>query len=267
MLERFRATKYANNYEHEGVRFGIYSVLIIVSCGQIKLPTKIFLHLIPVQYLVVSLMIGTILFLVFADDAGYNFFKMLPVNTVTNKVSNILYQVYTGFFILLVILTAIGDIWLYRKNKELMAARNAATKDQQTPLAPEYNLSQKYQLRENYTAMRFILPLDITYMLFIFISNILVIVLRSWEMPMAAFLAHYNFVNSVSVIRHLLVFFTFSPFPSQLMVIYAIISLLLYWRFLHAHEFWRDLQNPKGKIVPLEELGQAYFEQLKHQWN
>lgn len=152
-------------------------------------------------------MVFLVLFFVFMDN-GFDFFKLLPVNTITTKTGNLIYQYCTFFLILLTIFTAIGDIYLYKKNKNLnqqVAFIHPSKYNFYSPKAfhlnspiPSYNLSEKYQLHENYVTMRLIMPLDITFLIFVLISNLSVIVLRNLNLPTSLFLAHYQFLNSVS---------------------------------------------------------------------
>jgi hypothetical protein len=61
-------------------------------------------------------------FMVYADNDN-DFTRLLPVNSLTSKSSNLPVQIFTYFLIAIVILTAISDFFIFRRNKVLKRQR------------------------------------------------------------------------------------------------------------------------------------------------
>ncbi|KAF7632607.1 hypothetical protein Mgra_00007982 [Meloidogyne graminicola] len=177
MLERWRATKLAKNYENEGNYFGI---LIVISVMLISL-----IYLIIYVYIVL-------------DDFNMEWNKMLAYNATVTVRSNIL-TIYQSYFMLFFLaLTALGDYLLLRKNGRLRKMVFITNANQQTQ-SNGYSLAENYQFNENLLAIRFILPLDIAYGLSYSIYFGLVIILRSFQpiIPFSVFLANYNLITII----------------------------------------------------------------------
>ncbi|KAL3118836.1 hypothetical protein niasHT_008183 [Heterodera trifolii] len=164
MAERFRATVFARNYENERFTFGWICVLISWSVSFVYMFCVIFTALMD-------------------TDA---FAKPLGLISLTSKSYNAQGIVCSYYAILaLLIITAIGDVWVMRINKRL---RNRVSDHW------SYSVSTNYQVKENLTVMRLVLPLDISYAILFGIYLLIGIILRRFRVEMSEinYVAFYN---------------------------------------------------------------------------
>uniref|UniRef100_A0A914N925 G_PROTEIN_RECEP_F1_2 domain-containing protein n=1 Tax=Meloidogyne incognita TaxID=6306 RepID=A0A914N925_MELIC len=163
MIERARATLFAENYEKEGRLLGIYMSLFVWLISII-------------YYIYISLA-------ALADTEEFG--QPQGAIYMTTKYNALPMFYMTIFTLILMIVTTICDwriIILNRKIKNLN--KNSA----------KYSLSQNFQLNENTLSMRLILPLDLSYALFYSFYIVFAIILRAYKssMPISQYILFYN---------------------------------------------------------------------------
>ena len=275
MVERLRATMLVKHYEFEGIKFGIWLILGVVS---LKLQW-FYIHL-PVRHCFVSN--GRCCF-PSVVRLQLQLFPIAGRQQSHHKVQQFASHVFHLFSDFCGHVDRIG--WLFDLQKEqrikekgcfevklvkwlhLKPKVKPAMGSSTSSMVVSYNLSEKYQLQENEKAMQLILPLDIAYMVAYVLYSILVIVLRSYQpfIPFTTYLAHYNVIAYVGYQTRQ---FMITMFQFQILTLYTIASMSFYRRFLLT-SIPGKRTNGKNitQVMPMDRIGHVYFEQLRAQWN
>uniref|UniRef100_A0A915MFY4 Serpentine receptor class gamma n=1 Tax=Meloidogyne javanica TaxID=6303 RepID=A0A915MFY4_MELJA len=147
MIERVLATVYVKIYEKQGKLFGVISTIIVWT-----------LTLIFVIYVYISSIIDVETFgrpmVYYVLTSIYNAQMLVDIHL---------------FYLFLVIIIAITDYYLIKRNKKIKSNFSIAF----------YNLSQSYQAKQNILVMKIIFPLDFSYTFVFTIYNILSSIIRA----------------------------------------------------------------------------------------
>uniref|UniRef100_A0A183BS33 G protein-coupled receptor n=1 Tax=Globodera pallida TaxID=36090 RepID=A0A183BS33_GLOPA len=213
LAERWRATRFALKYENESVCFGW-------ACAVITWLVSLFY------------IFCVILTALLDSDA---FAQPLGLISLTSKYNAqaIIYSYYA--VLLLLIITAVGDFWVFYVNKKLIRNRSIG----QTV----YSVSANFQMNENLMTMRLILPLDISYAILFGIYLLIGIILRySNQMSNTNYVAFYRIA-------------------ATLLLLHSAVTLAIYIQFIKFAS-----PSSRRRTLRVHPTTDQYFKQLDEQW-
>nr|CAD2139606.1 unnamed protein product [Meloidogyne enterolobii] len=214
MIERVLATVYVKIYEKQGKKIGVISTIIVWT-----------LTLIFVIYIYISSIIDV-------ETFGHPMVYYV-LTSIYN--AQILVDIHL-FYLFLVIIIAITDYYLIKRNKTIKSNFSIAF----------YNLSQSYQAKQNILVMRIIFPLDFSYTFAFTIYNILSSIIRAKREEYGQLV----YVRAFDIIILLL-------------FIHAIITLIVYDYFLKKQSEINKYFIKKNMNLSSD----IYFKKLNHAWN